>query len=127
MVRDENGKQNIEAGLDLAKALREMGYTQGVLCYLGPKFRDANQIKFEKAGLGNVYCTFRKNEAEAFAKFQDLPGHLEKCSTITPPSKPNPLGVGMGIQTSSTSSTESSSSSSSSSDSTSTSTEKLDE
>jgi len=85
MVRSENGKPNIEAGLDLARALQKLGYKQGILCFTGPTYLKPNQEKFKAAGLHNVYATARGIEAENFAKFkEELPGTLPEHSTLTP-------------------------------------------
>jgi len=80
----ENGKPNIEAGLDLARHLHALKYHQGILCFTGRQFLVPNQKKFQDAGLPNVYATFLTDEAKIFGKFKELPGELSKYSTLTP-------------------------------------------
>jgi len=89
MVRTENGKQNIEAGLELARELKQLSYNQGILCFTGSTYLDQNREKFKKAGLPNVYATARRIDAENFAKFNpELPGTLSRYSTVTPSQAP---------------------------------------
>jgi len=84
MVRDENKKQNFEAGLELALHLKDLKYTQGILCFTGQRYLEINQKKFADAGLPNVYASTFTQDAENFGKFKELPGFLPQYSTATP-------------------------------------------
>jgi len=81
MVRDEDGKRNIEAGLQLAQLLKKLNYNQGILCFTGSQYLIKNQEKFKNAGLTNVYATCIRDEAQLFAKFEGLPGTLSSYSS----------------------------------------------
>jgi len=88
MVRREDPKdkkkENYDAGLQLAQLLqKKFAYTQGILCYTGPKFLEINRKKFEDAGLSNVWATAARVDAITFAKFQGLPGNLAKYTPKT--------------------------------------------
>jgi len=88
MVRtEEDGKQNIEAGLELVKYLKdEKNYTQGILVFTGSEYLGKNQKKFRDAGLPHVYATWLGREAQNFGNFnKELPGHLQDYSSETPP------------------------------------------
>jgi len=110
MVRTENGKQNIEAGLELARELKQLSYNQGILCFTGSTYLERNREKFKKAGLPNVYATARGIDAENFAKFNpELPGTLSKYSTVTPSQAPTTDSSSSSSVVSSSSSTDDSS------------------
>jgi len=75
MVRTENKKKNIEAGLELAKFLKSLKYPRGILCFTGSTYLHKNQEKFKQANL-NVYATASGPEAELFSNFRGLPGTI---------------------------------------------------
>jgi len=61
---------NIEAGLDLAKLLKDQfAYEKSILCYTGGKFLEANRQKFLKNKV-NVYATAKRSDADGWATFK---------------------------------------------------------
>jgi len=83
MVRTENGKENKYAGVDFALHLKELKYSQGILCFTGHGFYKEKCEKFIQSGLPNVYVTYSLKDAQNFASFSDLPGSLPDYSSNT--------------------------------------------
>jgi len=83
MVRtEEDGKKNIEAGLQVATLLKEeFKYVQPILCYTGGAFLKSNREKFIKANLLNVFATDDPVDAVIWAKFQGVPEGIDKLSS----------------------------------------------
>jgi len=103
MVRREDPrdskKENYDAGLQVVQLLKtKFEYTQGILCYTGPKFLKVNQKKFDDAGLTNVFASATRSDAIMFAKFQGYPGSLVKYDT-------KPMDIDSSSSSSSSSST----------------------
>jgi len=86
MVRSEDGKENRDAGVELARNLKAISYNQGILCFTGPTYFTSKCQRFKEAGLTNVYVTVSLQDAQSFASFSDLPGSLSQSSTISNPS-----------------------------------------
>jgi len=83
MVRtEEDGKMNIEAGIQIVRLLRdEFKYTKPILCYTGPRFLEDNRAKLKTANLTNVYATARCTDAELWARFLGEPTPMKSLQT----------------------------------------------
>jgi len=75
MVRtEEDGKQNIEAGLDLIAMLAGRGYwRQPIMCFTGSVHLGEKQARFVKRGFTHVFVTSYRRDAEVFAAFVPFP------------------------------------------------------
>lgn len=69
MVRKEEGKNNIEAGLDLYILLLALGYLNDVVIFTGKTYLKDNQSKF--ALYPNVRVLTREDECLTHARFKD--------------------------------------------------------
>jgi len=84
MVRKEekDGKEDYEAGLKLAKLLRDSyNYSKPILCFAGSKYRQSNQLKFQQNGLNNVTVSSNVEDAEVWARFLSVPFSMGKSSS----------------------------------------------
>lgn len=79
MVRTEDGKKDIEAGIKVAALLKnDFKYVKPILCYTGSYYLKSNREKFLKANLGNVFATDEQVDAVIWAKFIAVPDGIQK-------------------------------------------------
>jgi len=80
--KEEDKKENIEAGLDLVKLLlQDFKYDRTIVCYTGPTYLEANRVKFQQNNLHNVFVTANRQEAEQWARFKTIPNKEKKGDT----------------------------------------------